>query len=100
MAILTGLFLSSSVLATDINVDFTATVKASTCNITLSGDNVTPDGSDTYTLTFPELLVWTKLQIKRLKHRRILIWLPAVVPQASAKSIPGSVGMLPELLPH
>lgn len=88
LAILTGLFLSSSVLATDINVDFTATVKASTCNITLSGDNVTPDGSDTYTLTFPELLVWTKLQIKRLKHRRILIWLPAVVPQASAKSIP------------
>ena len=53
LAILTGLFLSSSVLATDINVDFTATVKASTCNITLSGDNFTPVVCDTYTLTFP-----------------------------------------------
>ncbi|EEY3529703.1 TPA: fimbrial protein, partial [Escherichia coli] len=40
LVILPGLFLSSSVLATDINVDFTATVKASTCNITLTGNNV------------------------------------------------------------
>ena len=64
LAILTGLFLSSSVLATDINVDFTATVKASTCNITLSGDNVTPDGSDTYTLTFPGTIGLDKIANK------------------------------------
>ena len=64
LAILTGLFLSSSVLATDINVDFTATVKASTCNITLSGDNVTLMGSDTYTLTFPRTIGLDKIANK------------------------------------
>ncbi|EMF1639771.1 fimbrial protein, partial [Escherichia coli] len=33
IAILMGLLLSPSVFATDVNVDFTATVKATTCNI-------------------------------------------------------------------
>nr|WP_218071141.1 fimbrial protein [Escherichia coli] len=64
LAILTGLFLSSSVLATDINVDFTATVKASTCNITLTGNNVTSDGNDTYTLTFPGTIGLDKIANK------------------------------------
>ena len=64
LAILPGLFLSSSVLATDINVDFTATVKASTCNITLTGNNVTSDGNDTYTLTFPGTIGLDKIANK------------------------------------
>ncbi|MEK8538844.1 hypothetical protein P2R56_18120, partial [Escherichia coli] len=41
IAILMGILLSPSVFATDINVEFTATVKATTCNITLTGNNVT-----------------------------------------------------------
>lgn len=64
LVILPGLFLSSSVLATDINVDFTATVKASTCNITLTGNNVTSDGNDTYTLTFPGTIGLDKIANK------------------------------------
>ncbi|MFV8148070.1 hypothetical protein ACNQ1H_29600, partial [Enterobacter cloacae complex sp.6722787] len=32
ITILMGLLLSPSVFATDVNVDFTATVKATTCN--------------------------------------------------------------------
>lgn len=37
LAILTGIMLSPCVLATDINVEFTATVKATTCNIKIIG---------------------------------------------------------------
>lgn len=48
-----GLLLSPSVFATDVNVDFTATVKATTCNITLTGTNVTDNGNDKYTLVIP-----------------------------------------------
>jgi len=36
LVILMGLLLSPSAFAEDINVDFTATVKATTCNITLT----------------------------------------------------------------
>ncbi|EPJ0011075.1 hypothetical protein ACTBHT_003571, partial [Escherichia coli] len=53
IAILMGLLLSPSVFATDVNVDFTATVKATTCNITLTslnGSNVVDNGNDSYTL--------------------------------------------------
>ncbi|MBB9444386.1 hypothetical protein FSI09_010870, partial [Escherichia coli] len=50
IAILMGILLSPSVFATDINVEFTATVKATTCNITLTGNNVTNDGNNNYTL--------------------------------------------------
>lgn len=54
-AILTGILLSPGVFATDINVDFTATVKATTCNIKITGNNVTEDGNDSYTLTLPNM---------------------------------------------
>ncbi|HBI7612354.1 TPA: fimbrial protein [Escherichia coli] len=54
-AILTGVLLCPDVLATDINVDFTATVKATTCNITLTGNNVTNNGNDGYTLKIPKM---------------------------------------------
>lgn len=54
-AILTGILLSPGVFATDISVDFTATVKATTCNIKLTGNNVTEDGNDSYTLTIPNM---------------------------------------------
>ncbi|ESL26981.1 hypothetical protein L476_00137 [Escherichia coli BIDMC 39] len=50
IVILMGILLSPSVFATDINVEFTATVKATTCNITLTGNNVTNDGNNNYTL--------------------------------------------------
>lgn len=49
-----GILLSPSVFATDINVEFTATVKATTCNITLTGNNVTNDGNNNYTLRIPK----------------------------------------------
>ncbi|MCL8378227.1 fimbrial protein [Escherichia coli] len=56
IAILMGLLLSPSVFATtDINVEFTATVKATTCNITLTGTNVTNDGNNNYTLRIPKM---------------------------------------------
>ena len=50
-----GILLSPSVFATDINVEFTATVKATTCNITLTGNNVTNDGNNNYTLRIPKM---------------------------------------------
>ena len=50
-----GLLLSPSVFATDVNDDFTATVKATTCNITLTGTNVTDNGNDKYTLVIPSM---------------------------------------------
>ncbi|STF55792.1 putative fimbrial protein [Escherichia coli] len=53
IVILMGILLSPSVFATDINVEFTATVKATTCNITLTGNNVTNDGNNNYTLRIP-----------------------------------------------
>ena len=37
------------------NVEFTATVKATTCNITLTGNNVTNDGNNNYTLRIPKM---------------------------------------------
>lgn len=55
IAILMGVLLSPSVFATDINVEFTATVKATTCNITLTGNNVTNDGNNNYTLRIPKM---------------------------------------------
>ena len=55
LAILTGIMLSPCVLATDINVEFTATVKATTCNIKIIGNNITEDGNDSYTLTLPNM---------------------------------------------
>ncbi|MGV6373272.1 fimbrial protein, partial [Escherichia coli] len=56
IAILMGILLSPSVFATtDINVEFTATVKATTCNITLTGTNVTNDGNNNYTLRIPKM---------------------------------------------
>ena len=55
IAILMGILLSPSVFATDINVEFTATVKATTCNITLTGNNVTNDGNNNYTLRIPKM---------------------------------------------
>lgn len=55
ITILMGLLLSPSVFATDVNVDFTATVKATTCNITLTGTNVTDNGNDKYTLVIPSM---------------------------------------------
>lgn len=50
IVILMGILLLLLVFATDINVEFTATVKATTCNITLTGNNVTNDGNNNYTL--------------------------------------------------
>lgn len=53
-----GLLLSPSVFATDVDVDFTATVKATTCNITLTslnGSNVVDNGNDSYTLIIPNM---------------------------------------------
>lgn len=58
LAILMGLLLSPSAFAEDINVDFTATVRATTCNITLTalnGSSVTNDGNDNYTLRIPNM---------------------------------------------
>ncbi|HEI2545536.1 TPA: fimbrial protein [Escherichia coli] len=58
LAILMGLLLSPSTFAEDINVDFTATVKATTCNITLTalnGSSITNDGNDNYTLRIPNI---------------------------------------------
>lgn len=55
IVILMGILLSPSVFATDINVEFTATVKATTCNITLTGNNVTNDGNNNYTLRIPKM---------------------------------------------
>lgn len=58
IAILMGLLLSPSVFATDVNVDFTATVKATTSNITLTslnGSNVVDNGNDSYTLIIPKM---------------------------------------------
>ena len=58
LVILMGLLLSPSAFAEDINVDFTATVKATTCNITLTalnGSSVTNDGNDNYTLRMPNM---------------------------------------------
>lgn len=58
LTILMGILFSPSVFATDINVDFTATVKATTCNITLTalnGSSVTDDGNDNYTLRIPNI---------------------------------------------
>lgn len=55
ITILMGLLLSPSVFATDVNVDFTATMKATTCNITLTGTNVTDNGNDKYTLVIPSM---------------------------------------------
>ncbi|TGB96470.1 fimbrial protein [Escherichia sp. E2748] len=55
IATLMGILLSPSVLATDINVEFTATVRATTCNITLTGNNVTNDGNNNYTLRIPNM---------------------------------------------
>lgn len=58
ITILMGLLLSPSVFATDVDVDFTATVKATTCNITLTslnGSNVVDNGNDSYTLIIPNM---------------------------------------------
>ncbi len=58
ITILMGLLLSPSVFATDVDVDFTATVKATTCNITLTslnGSNVLDNGNDSYTLIIPNM---------------------------------------------
>lgn len=58
LAILMGLLLSPSAFAENINVDFTATVRATTCNITLTalnGSSVTNDGNDNYTLRIPNM---------------------------------------------
>ncbi|EFM2062035.1 fimbrial protein [Escherichia coli] len=55
LVMLTGILLSPSAFATDINVDFTATVKATTCNIKLKGNNVTDNGNDNYTLKIPKM---------------------------------------------
>ncbi len=62
IAILMGILLSPSVFATDINVEFTATVKATTCNITLTGNNVTNDGNNNY--TFEMKMGWDKIANK------------------------------------
>ncbi|EHB7662518.1 fimbrial protein [Escherichia coli] len=55
LVMLTGILLSPSAFATDINVDFTATVKATTCNITLTGTNVTDNKNNKYTLVIPSM---------------------------------------------
>lgn len=55
---LLGLLLPLTSQAESINVDFTATVTETTCNITLkalNGSKVTDDGSDKYTLTIPDV---------------------------------------------
>lgn len=74
IAILMGILLSPSVFATDINVEFTATVKATTCNITLTGNNVTNDGNNNYTLRIPKMGL-DKIANKRQNLRLILNWL-------------------------
>ncbi|MEL5943547.1 hypothetical protein AAGG21_11570, partial [Escherichia coli] len=63
IVILMGILLSPSVFATDINVEFTATVKATTCNITLTGNNVTNDGNNNYTGNDSNLLIVFYVQI-------------------------------------
>lgn len=50
IVLLAGIFLLPGALAQDINVDFVATIKGTTCNITLEGTRVTADGNDQYTL--------------------------------------------------
>ncbi|GAB7732289.1 hypothetical protein OkiPb00196_07440 [Escherichia coli] len=87
IAILMGILLSPSVFATDINVEFTATVKATTCNITLTGNNVTNDGNNNYTLRIPKM-VWIRSRIKRQNLRLILNWLLVGAAVASVGLIP------------
>lgn len=87
IAILMGVLLSPSVFATDINVEFTATVKATTCNITLTGNNVTNDGNNNYTLRIPKM-GWIRSRIKRQNLRLILNWLPVGAAVALAGLIP------------
>lgn len=82
-----GVLLSPSVFATDINVEFTATVKATTCNITLTGNNVTNDGNNNYTLRIPKM-GWIRSRIKRQNLRLILNWLPVGAAVALAGLIP------------
>lgn len=50
IVLLAGIFLLPGALAQDINVDFVATIKGTTCNITLEGTRVTADGNNQYTL--------------------------------------------------
>lgn len=88
IVILMGILLSPSVFATDINVEFTATVKATTCNITLTGNNVTNDGNNNYTLRIPKMGVWIRSRIKRQNLRLILNWLPVGAAVASVGLIP------------
>lgn len=86
LTILMGILFSPSVFATDINVDFTATVKATTCNITLTalnGSSVTDDGNDNYTLRIPNMGL-DKIVNKQPKPVQTLNWLPVVVAVASA----------------
>lgn len=82
-----GVLLSPSVFATDINVEFTATVKATTCNITLTGNNVTNDGNNNYTLRIPKMGP-IRSRIKRQNLRLILNWLPVGAAVALAGLIP------------
>lgn len=87
IAILMGILLSPSVFATDINVEFTATVKATTCNITLTGNNVTNDGNNNYTLRIPKMGL-DKIANKRQNLRLILNWLLVGAAVASVGLIP------------
>lgn len=87
IVILMGILLSPSVFATDINVEFTATVKATTCNITLTGNNVTNDGNNNYTLRIPKMGL-DKIANKRQNLRLILNWLPVGAAVASVGLIP------------
>lgn len=82
-----GILLSPSVFATDINVEFTATVKATTCNITLTGNNVTNDGNNNYTLRIPKMGL-DKIANKRQNLRLILNWLLVGAAVASVGLIP------------
>ena len=82
-----GILLSPSVFATDINVEFTATVKATTCNITLTGNNVTNDGNNNYTLRIPKMGL-DKIANKTTESQAILNWLPVGAAVASVGLIP------------
>lgn len=88
IAILMGILLSPSVFATDINVEFTATVKATTCNITLTGNNVTNDGNNNYTLRIPKMGLDKIANKKRQNLRLILNWLLVGAAVASVGLIP------------
>ncbi len=87
IVILMGILLSPSVFATDINVEFTATVKATTCNITLTGNNVTNDGNNNYTLRIPKMGL-DKIANKTTESQLILNWLPVGAAVASVGLIP------------